>query len=289
MENKTIRNLFFDITTLHNLRLNPVNIIEILNKAKDYFVLDNSDNLKIVYELKDYNASKEIKYNEKNLYKIDELLKQKGIIIIGLRLIYNEKYYFSFFITLDYQYYLSKYIPDIIVANSISLSIDLNNNPNFLSIEAQNKIIDFFKYLFISCNSSTGYISIEPKYSSLTPNISPLEHMLELDYKIHSQKLDKLARGYFWGNMISKEHIKSLGGIENIKMHAPGEVIVIENNGRQYVYIQLSNDINDYSDSDLRKLKDLFRPILPEDTSTAKEMFEKFSKDRPGWTRLLFD
>jgi hypothetical protein len=73
------------------------------------------------------------------------------------------------------------------------------------------------------------------------------------DYKDH-------FRGYFWGNLLSENHVHALGGIENIVRNAP--CYQVKEVGNRNVYLQLTESILDFSDEKLARLKDYFKPIL---------------------------
>ncbi|WP_252225263.1 hypothetical protein [Clostridium sp. ZBS2] len=104
-----------------------------------------------------------------------------------------------------------------------------------------------------------GFITLDTmdKYCSFSTH----ERYVGLTYFRASEKFDKYFRGYSWGNYLSKNHVKLLGGIEKIKNEAP--VYLVKPMNDNGVYLQLTENIDDVSDEDLRKLKRYFQPILP--------------------------
>lgn len=87
------------------------------------------------------------------------------------------------------------------------------------------------------------------------------ERYIGLEYIFASEKFDKYFRGYSWGNYLSRKHVELLGGIEKIKKEAP--VYCVKELSDKGAYLQLTEDIDNVSDEELRKLKRYFQPILP--------------------------
>lgn len=96
---------------------------------------------------------------------------------------------------------------------------------------------------------------------STNHSFSSHERHMGLTYLSASTNFADYFRGYSWGNFLSKNHVKVLGGIERIKKEAPVYFVKGLNDGG--AYLQLTEDINIVSDDDLRKLKKYFEPILP--------------------------
>ncbi len=104
-----------------------------------------------------------------------------------------------------------------------------------------------------------GFITLDCMGSYCS--FSPHERYVGLTYLRASEKFDKYFRGYSWGNYLSKNHVKLLGGIEKIKKEAPVYLVKpLSDNG---AYLQLTENVDDVSDEDLRKLKRYFQPVLP--------------------------
>jgi hypothetical protein len=284
----TMRNIYFDISTFQNLRNRPDEIISDINDVLQYAFVNYKTNLVIHFEVIDTNYTQSYKYNKSNWHKIENLIKEQKLQTFGLMLIIN-KYLMSFYIFFDINYYMKRFEYYTPITNCINFSIteefykstECNININFF--------IKTFKKYFTKYNGVNGYISLETRQSALTTNPSTLEQVLELDYKRHSQYFNYFARGYFWGNFLSKEHIKNLGGIKNINNILFDTFEIIELIKNELVYIQLTKDIFNYSDQKLLNLKSFFKPILPEDTEKAKNIFLEYNKKSPGWCRLFFN
>lgn len=74
------------------------------------------------------------------------------------------------------------------------------------------------------------------------------------------KRSDKYFRGYQWGNVLSDKHVEILGGREKVEKEAPVYKTILLNDGG--MFLQLTKDINDVKDDDLRRLKHYFKPIL---------------------------
>lgn len=87
------------------------------------------------------------------------------------------------------------------------------------------------------------------------------ESYVGVPYSLSSRNLNKWYRGYFWGNFLSFDHVNLLGGFQLIEQKAPVyKVEKLESGG---VYLQLTENIDNFSDRELKQLKQFLKPILP--------------------------
>lgn len=86
------------------------------------------------------------------------------------------------------------------------------------------------------------------------------ERYTSITYKKSIMKCDKYFRGYQWGNILSEKHIEILGGKEKVQKEAPVFRTIPLNDGS--MFLQLTEDVNNVTDDDLRRLKNYFKPIL---------------------------
>lgn len=104
-----------------------------------------------------------------------------------------------------------------------------------------------------------GFITVDTM--STYCSFSAHERYIGLGYMTASENFDKYFRGYSWGNYLSKKHVELLGGIDKIKKEAPVYLVkMLSDNG---AYLQLTEEVDEVSDEELRKLKKYFQPILP--------------------------
>jgi hypothetical protein len=75
---------------------------------------------------------------------------------------------------------------------------------------------------------------------------------------------DQYVRGWFWGNVLSEQHIEKLGGIERILEEAPFEIIkpLKTSDGGDLVYLQLTDDVLSQTEADKQKAFDYLRPLF---------------------------
>ena len=132
--------------------------------------------------------------------------------------------------------------------------------PQYIS----DTFIELIEGLSIRAKNLAGYITFDRTYAemaNLGSKRSPYEVYLTKDFSCRAPLLHKFYRGYYWGNFLSKEHVELLGGIDYVLGQAPVfQVKALSDGG---AYLQLTEDINDFSDESLRNLKEFLTPILP--------------------------
>ena len=154
---------------------------------------------------------------------------------------------------------------------NIYIYTDLNGETSFLHLSVREWYataigIGHFQNLLVNClfeickeiDVVAGFIT----HDLLTPGLVETPHERYIDFPglVHTADYKDHFRGYFWGNLLSENHIRALGGIENIVRNAP--CYQVKEVGSRNVYLQLTESILDFSDEKLSQLKDYFKPIL---------------------------
>ena len=123
----------------------------------------------------------------------------------------------------------------------------------------QEFIVELGNDLTLSLDGVCGYITHEFTGSmSQYDHESPYDRIVRHQPKTYTDNLDRLCRGYYWGNFLSKSHIDLLGGIEKLQPHFY-QIIPLEN---ESYYLQLTKDITQVETSELETIRRLFAPIL---------------------------
>lgn len=137
---------------------------------------------------------------------------------------------------------------------------------NRVPVEAQNTFVNVAKSAFRDLNCIVGYITLDQVGPAPGGGWSPYDRFVCMDTTMTRRNpwtgeelWRKWARGYYWGNFLSENHIHLLGG-ESELQKVPLEVV--ERIGKGW-YLQLTPDINDINKDKLHALRDLLRPLLP--------------------------
>lgn len=89
-----------------------------------------------------------------------------------------------------------------------------------------------------------------------------------------SQRYHERVRGFYWGNLLGERHLELLGGFDRVSEEAP--VFKVEdwsNGAKTRAWLQLTDDINNVTDDELRALRDFLKPALFEPEFDARERF----------------
>lgn len=142
----------------------------------------------------------------------------------------------------------------------------------------QAAFVEFFKKTIQVLNGVTGFITYEA-ISGGSHMRTPFENYNRIDPSMRPGYVEHV-KGYFWLNYLSDNHISRLGGEEYIRQHAPCEVRELKGHG---MILQLTEDINDYSDDRLRALREFVSPLFPPNTGLEPA----FLSDDRYWHRLV--
>jgi hypothetical protein len=106
-------------------------------------------------------------------------------------------------------------------------------------------------------NAVTGYVTLDEAATS---------NPYGLWYGVPELKADMGSReallGYYWGNFLSDSHITALGGWDAVRREAPVYRAEGIDEEKGLFYLQLTEDIEDVTDDELRSLEQYLRPVL---------------------------
>ena len=155
---------------------------------------------------------------------------------------------------------------------NIYIETDLDGETSFFQLGVREWYataagVDRFQNLLVNClfevcrniDVVAGFITHDLHWPGLV--VTAHERHIGFPGLVHTADYKDHFRGYFWGNLLSENHIRALGGIENIVRNAPCYQVK-EVDGSRNVYLQLTESILDFSDEKLSQLKDYFKPIL---------------------------
>lgn len=211
--------------------------------------------------------TKSLKCNEANIKKVRDLFNDGKIHSMNV-------YYYDFdknYTTLSF-YYCSN-ASNTVYASIVDFSIE-DFYYDIIPDYVQESCVEIIMKLSSNIDSVGGFITHD-HLAIITAN-SPHEIYAGRAYPWASREFDKYYRGYQWGNFLSKKHVEILGGIERVMIDAPVyKSIRLDDGG---VFLQLTKDINIYTNEDLKKLKKFLRPILP--SPISKTSFEQYQNLR---------
>jgi hypothetical protein len=128
--------------------------------------------------------------------------------------------------------------------------------------DMQEEYVRLLEKLNLELKGLGGFITIDNLFASC--DRSPHEAYVGLAYHRASRQFNRYYRGYHWGNILSATHVELLGGAERVAREAPVyKTELLEDGG---MFLQLTEDIENVADDDLRRLKYYFMPILPPKT-----------------------
>ena len=118
--------------------------------------------------------------------------------------------------------------------------------------------VDLLQDSATSLGAPYGYLTVD-----FTGTESPYEQSIGRWWGAGIPECDEWARGYYWGNVLSAGHIERLGGLDRVLADFTGAATEVLATDDPLLYLQLSDDLDHFSDDDLRRLKDFMTPILP--------------------------
>lgn len=261
------KSLCLDISMFDSLRNKGDIVASIINDVIKGIIIPLDFKLEAHVEKID-GGEHDFKVNQRNLEKIYTMLNNGEIRNILINYVaYPELLQPEFAISFTCDYSYGDYLPPgILAANNMFLSFNLRLFNGYISSDIQNKVKDFFINAFGMLNGIVGYIDLDFGHATIEPD--PTRYECELGYYSFvniSNSFNEKARGVFWGNMLTKNHIEKLGGFQNIKKEMPFEAAeeYILENGNEAVFLQLTPDINSCDEEVCRKAKSYLKPILP--------------------------
>lgn len=261
------------VTTYESLIDKGDSLIPFLNSLLSTFLPYLKNDLLI--ELQKINKrTQSMKYTEKNINKVFTMLKNKELNVLQLVDYYkhtDDPYYdenalpalyppnFSLSISCNYaSTFPANFQNYLIFPNEITFSLSDRVLGEYIPQFIQQQFINFFEQALSISGAVYGFITLETIAGSI-PMRTPFENYYKIEPFI-KPGYSQYVRGYFWMNYLSYLHIARLGGFDDIAKHAPG---YSQKNWTSGIQLQLSDDINDYSDDQLKELRTFLSPLFP--------------------------
>jgi hypothetical protein len=128
-----------------------------------------------------------------------------------------------------------------------------------LESDQQQLLVAMAKRAALEFQACTGYITVDHAGRE-----SPYEYSIGRIVVWALRECAEFLRGYYWGNFLSARHVERLGGLAAIRREAPGVLVEELATDPLLVYLQLSDDLDSFSDDQLRELWRYFLPVLPQ-------------------------
>lgn len=248
--------LYFSIATKMNLRENYLLSYEVIEEVATFF--QQHFPIEIMFNYIDNKSVRLNKVTDNNKKKILQKLKDKEIhYFMIMERMTSKEYYDSSenqreITTLAFVIGFSVHSKDIW---GISVAIPME----FLSENMiQNTVIPFFQNLHNKLDGINSYIHRGSCFDSMDFKCFDTLSLFPLN---DSSVWESYVRGYHWGNVLNKRQIEKLGGIARIKKQGFYKV----EDWNEDVYIQVTKNVDDYSMSDAKRIREFLLPILPPD------------------------
>ncbi|MEK3884846.1 hypothetical protein [Paenibacillus sp. PL2-23] len=261
------------VTTYESLSDRGSSLVPFINDILIAFVPYLKKGLVIELE-KTNHRSQRMLYNEKNINKVYKMLLNQELVQLLIIDYYewdDDPHYDEDAPPATYPQDFCLGISCNYASNFPTRSQELYNYPNGIGFslsdrvlgghipqDIQQKFIVLFERALSISRGVTGFITYETIAGS-SPMMTPFENYYKIPpfskpgYRHH-------VKGYFWMNFLSELHIASLGGLDYITEHAP---CFSQKRWPSGVQLQLSADINNYSDDQLRELRAFLSPLFP--------------------------
>ena len=125
--------------------------------------------------------------------------------------------------------------------------------------EIRDGLIGFAKETARWFSAAYGFISLNDVGLDETPYEGEMERIGDEGLR----ECRELARGYFWGNFLSEQHIDRLGGMERIRRDAPSFLVEELSLGHDALIYLQATERPDASNEALETLGEFLKPILP--------------------------
>jgi hypothetical protein len=120
--------------------------------------------------------------------------------------------------------------------NKVSIDARLSVEGDQLE-ELQDRLVDVMKSAAVTCDGSYGHITFDRTTHAY-------EDAVGRSFVQGATECREWARGYYWGNFLSRVHIERLGGIDRVMKEAPCFVVEDLSEGRgELVYLQLTPSV----------------------------------------------
>ncbi|QCT04352.1 hypothetical protein E6C60_3642 [Paenibacillus algicola] len=271
------------VTTYKILNDKGEQLVSLLQQFFDLFLGYIEEDLDIMIEFMK-GKEKTMQINNKNISKVYDYFLQGKIECLDIFHYYDlhdeamDRHYPGLYTVGISCNQASTYSPELaksrIFPNNFSLSLNERLFNNYIPSHVQNDFVDLFKQAIILLEGVTGFITYESTAAS-SHTRTPFETHWSIDTSSPPGYTQRL-RGYFWLNYLSTHHINQLGGLDCIRKNAPcGVIESLDQQDKLGLLLGLTDNINDYSDDQLRKLREYFWPLLGiEDNNEHVPSFE---------------
>lgn len=155
--------------------------------------------------------------------------------------------------------------------STIETSVNMEVIGGIVGRSIQANLVELMLSLFNKTNGTVGYITVDYVSANVYGSVSPYERAMGLSYPSASRNFRSKVRGYYWGNLLHKNHLDLLGGRSALSS-AP--VYLVRAIGDNQYYLQLSDNINNIEREELAQLKDFLSPVLPEGYPQPDEYYQ---------------
>jgi hypothetical protein len=264
------------VTTYENLNHKGEQLVGILQKIFNQML--QYPLAKMVIDIEKMNhRNLRYDFNEKNLKKLYELLLLGEVQHLSIGDYYKESgldpyseeieiihfpHLFSIGLSCNHAVtYPPHFSEKLIFHNDFSVSISDRLFDHNIPEDIQDFFVELFQDTIRELNGVTGYITYETTSAGgQMPTIFESIYYIQTN---HPPGYKKRLRGYFWSNYLTKDHIETLGGLEHVMCESPCYAKeIIKSYDQTGVILQLTENINDYSDQQLLSLKNFFYPLL---------------------------
>jgi hypothetical protein len=130
----------------------------------------------------------------------------------------------------------------------------------FEDVFSQDRIVDSFIRAGQALRAVTGYLTVD----YVSDPESPYEKWSGRSFRQGLASCDEILRGYYWGNLLSEQHLKRIGGLEALNGERGSiRVTDLTSDDHQLVYVQLNQPLYDFDDAGLVGLAKVLAPALP--------------------------
>ena len=168
-------------------------------------------------------------------------------------------------------------LPDLPrLASTVQVSVEHSLYGGRPAAEWQHRWVDLACEAFVRFIGANGYLTIGFVSAGVLCLSSPYEVMEHFELHVYLRFRTRL-RGYYWGNLLSREHIARLGGMEAITREAPCYLVRDLSEGKgERAYLQLTANLDQVSEQERRALREYLRDLLPvvEEPPQGQEYYE---------------